>query len=60
MIMFSCISRRLSFGILMSEEIKQVQQVWNAPWLAFSATANLEDQEPGNTSFIITLVVFWY
>jgi hypothetical protein len=35
LIMFSCVSRHLSFGALMKEEIDQVQQVWNAPMAGF-------------------------
>jgi hypothetical protein len=35
LIMFSCVSRHLSFGDLMKEEIEQVQQVWNAPMAGF-------------------------
>ena len=34
-IMFSCISRYLSFGVMTSEEIEQVQAVWNAPMIGF-------------------------
>jgi len=34
-IMFSCISRLLSFGVMTSEEIDRVQQVWNAPFIGF-------------------------
>ncbi|NJO25910.1 MAG: hypothetical protein HC867_09360 [Bacteroidia bacterium] len=35
LIMFSCISRHLSFGILIKEEIDQVRQVWDAPMIGF-------------------------
>ena len=35
LIMFSCISRRLSFGLMMSEELEQVKKVWNAPLIGF-------------------------
>ncbi|GGE01348.1 FIST signal transduction protein [Planktosalinus lacus] len=34
-IMFSCISRYLSFGVMTSEEIKRVKEVWNAPLVGF-------------------------
>jgi hypothetical protein len=34
-IMFSCISRYLSFGVLTSEEIERVSRVWNAPLIGF-------------------------
>lgn len=35
LIMFSCVSRHLSFGVVMKEEIEQVQQIWNAPMAGF-------------------------
>jgi len=35
LIMFSCVSRHLSFGSLMKEEIEQVQKVWDAPMAGF-------------------------
>lgn len=35
LIMFSCVSRHLSFGSLIKEEIEQVQNVWNAPMVGF-------------------------
>jgi len=35
LIMFSCVSRYLSFGIVMKEEIEQVQKVWDAPMAGF-------------------------
>jgi len=35
LIMFSCVSRYLSFGMVMKEEIEQVQQIWNAPMAGF-------------------------
>lgn len=31
LIMFSCVSRHLSFGMVVKEEIEQVQKIWNAP-----------------------------
>ncbi len=34
-IMFSCISRYLSFGVMTSEEIERVKNVWNAPFIGF-------------------------
>jgi hypothetical protein len=34
-IMFSCISRYLSFGVMTSEEIERVMNVWNAPFIGF-------------------------
>lgn len=35
LIMFSCVSRFLSFGMVMKEEIEQVQNIWNAPMAGF-------------------------
>ena len=35
LIMFSCVSRHLSFGAVMKEEIEQVQQIWDAPMAGF-------------------------
>ena len=35
LIMFSCVSRHLSFGIVMKEEIEQVQKIWDAPMAGF-------------------------
>jgi len=35
LIMFSCVSRYLSFGMVIKEEIEQVQKIWNAPMAGF-------------------------
>jgi hypothetical protein len=35
LIMFSCVSRYLSFGILIKEELEQVQKIWDAPMTGF-------------------------
>jgi len=35
LIMFSCVSRHLSFGMVIKEEIEQVQQIWDAPIAGF-------------------------
>ncbi len=51
MIMFSCISRHLSFGIMMSEEIKQVQQVWNAPMVGFFCYGEFGRSKTGKHEF---------
>jgi hypothetical protein len=51
MIMFSCISRRLSFGIMMSEEIRQVQQVWNAPMAGFFSYGEFGRSKTGKHEF---------
>ena len=34
-IMFSCISRYLSFGVMTGEELERVQAVWDAPMIGF-------------------------
>ncbi len=35
LIMFSCVSRYLSFGMVIKEEIEQVQKIWDAPMAGF-------------------------
>ena len=35
LIMFSCVSRYLSFGMVIKEEIEQVQNIWDAPMAGF-------------------------
>jgi hypothetical protein len=35
LIMFSCVSRHLSFGMVVKEEIEQVQKIWDAPMAGF-------------------------
>jgi len=35
LIMFSCVSRYLSFGMVMKEEIEGVQKIWDAPMAGF-------------------------
>ena len=35
LIMFSCVSRYLSFGAVMTEELEQVQKIWDAPMAGF-------------------------
>lgn len=35
LIMFSCVSRHLAFGMVVKEEIEQVQKIWNAPMTGF-------------------------
>jgi len=35
LIMFSCVSRYLSFGVVMKEELEQVQKIWDAPMVGF-------------------------
>lgn len=35
LIMFSCVSRHLSFGMVIKEEIEQIQDIWDAPLVGF-------------------------
>lgn len=51
LIMFSCISRHLSFGILMSEEISQVKDVWNAPLVGFFSYGEFGKSKTGKHEF---------
>ena len=51
LIMFSCVSRHLSFGLLMSEEINQVQEVWNAPLVGFFTYGEFGKSKTGKHEF---------
>jgi len=51
LIMFSCISRHLSFGLMMSEEIERVQQVWNAPMVGFFSYGEFGKSKNGKHEF---------
>jgi len=51
LIMFSCISRHLSFGILMEEEINQVKAVWNAPMVGFFTYGEFGKSKTGKHEF---------
>ncbi len=51
LIMFSCVSRHLSFGILMSEEISQVQEVWKAPMVGFFTYGEFGKSKTGKHEF---------
>jgi hypothetical protein len=50
-IMFSCISRYLSFGIMTSEEIERVQKVWNAPFIGFFCYGEFGKSKNGKHEF---------
>jgi len=60
-IIFSCISRYLSFGVMTSEEIEQVQNVWNAPMVGFFSYGEFGKSKNGkhefhnNTCCVVTL-----
>jgi len=60
LIMFSCVSRYLSFGMVMKEEIEGVQKFGMRPWQAFSPTANMENQKPVKMSITTIPVVWWH
>ncbi|AVR45394.1 hypothetical protein C7S20_08985 [Christiangramia fulva] len=51
LIMFSCISRNLSFGILISEEIDQVKEVWDAPMVGFFSYGEFGKSHTGKHEF---------
>ena len=51
LIMFSCVSRHLSFGALMKEEIEQVQNVWNAPMIGFFTYGEYGKSKIGTNEF---------
>lgn len=51
LIMFSCVSRHLSFGLMMSEEIEGVQQVWEAPMVGFFTYGEFGKSKTGNNEF---------
>ncbi|TYA57514.1 FIST signal transduction protein [Formosa maritima] len=51
LIMFSCVSRHISFGALMSEEIEQVQNVWNAPMVGFFTYGEYGKSKIGTNEF---------
>lgn len=51
LIMFSCVSRHLSFGALMREEIEQVQKVWNAPMAGFFTYGEYGKSKIGKLEF---------
>ncbi|MBK7735856.1 MAG: FIST C-terminal domain-containing protein [Chitinophagaceae bacterium] len=60
-IMFSCISRYLSFGVMTSEEIERVMKVWNAPFIGFFCYGEFGKSKRGkhefhnNTCCVVTL-----
>lgn len=50
-IMFSCISRYLSFGDMTSEEIERVINVWNAPFIGFFCYGEFGKSKAGKHEF---------
>ncbi len=51
LIMFSCVSRHLSFGALMKGEIDQVKNVWKAPMAGFFTYGEYGKSKIGNNEF---------
>ena len=51
LIMFSCVSRHITFGALMKEEIDQVQNVWNAPMAGFFTYGEYGKSKIGDNEF---------
>lgn len=50
-IMFSCISRYLSFGVMTSDEIERVVNVWNAPFIGFFCYGEFGKSKAGKHEF---------
>jgi hypothetical protein len=50
-IMFSCVSRYLSFGVMTSEEIERVTRVWNAPLIGFFSYGEYGKSKRGKHEF---------
>ncbi len=51
LVMFSCVSRYLSFGALMKEEIEQVQNIWAAPMAGFFTYGEYGKSKTGKHEF---------
>ncbi len=51
LIMFSCISRYLSFGAITKEEIEQVQNIWGAPMAGFFTYGEYGKSKIGTNEF---------
>ena len=51
LIMFSCISRYLSFGVMTSEEIERVINVWDAPFIGFFSYGEFGKSKKGKHEF---------
>ena len=51
LIMFSCISRYLSFGVRTSEEIERVINVWDAPFIGFFSYGEFGKSKKGKHEF---------
>lgn len=51
LIMFSCVSRYLSFGMVMKEEIEQVQKIWDAPMAGFFSYGEYGKAKTGKNEY---------
>lgn len=51
MIMFSCVSRYLTFGAVIKEEIEQVQNIWGAPMAGFFTYGEFGNSKIGKQEF---------
>lgn len=51
LIMFSCVSRYLSFGIVTKEEIEQVQKIWDAPMAGFFSYGEYGKSKTGSNEY---------
>ena len=51
LIMFSCVSRYLSFGMVMKEEIQQVQSIWDAPMAGFFSYGEYGKSKTGKNEY---------
>lgn len=51
LIMFSCISRYLSFGVMIGEEIERVANVWKAPMIGFFSYGEFGKSKKGKHEF---------
>ncbi len=51
LIMFSCVSRYLSFGMVIKEEIEQVQKIWGAPMAGFFTYGEYGKSKTGKNEY---------
>jgi hypothetical protein len=51
LIMFSCVSRHITFGALIKEEIEQVKNIWNAPMIGFFTYGEYGKSKIGKNEF---------
>ncbi|RYZ63010.1 MAG: hypothetical protein EOO14_00485 [Chitinophagaceae bacterium] len=51
LIMFSCVSRYLSFGVVIKEELEQVQKIWDAPMAGFFSYGEYGKSKTGKNEY---------